>query len=105
MSNSGSINYREMHFELKDLTPICGEPTADGLLRLSNELKSNARSVMSHLGGRNHGHLGLILSPAEYALLSNTPFERPDHPGPLVIPPGTTNYMSTNLKDAHNERL
>ena len=105
MRNSGAINYRNTHFETKDLAPICGEPTADTLLRLTNELKTNARSVLSHLGGGNHGHLGLILSPADYAFLSDVPFDRPDHPGPLVIPPGTTQHMSATLRDAHQEAI
>ena len=105
MTASNGINYRETHFELKDLTPIRGEPTAETLLNLTNELKANARSVNSHLGGGNHGHLGLILSPADYAHLSNVAFQRPIHPGILTIPPNTTQHMSNTLRETHKEAL
>ena len=105
MSNSGAINYRSIHFETKDLAPIRGEPTPDSLLRLKNEVKANARSVLSNLGGARHGHLGLVLSPNDYALISPTPFERPDHPGPLLIPAGTTQHMATTIRDTYTEAL
>ena len=105
MSNSGAVNYRETNFETKELTPIRGEPSPDTILGLRNQLKSNARSVLSNLGGGTNGHLALVLSPAQYALLSNIPFEKPMHPGALVIPPGTTLHMTTTLKDLHQEHL
>ena len=79
MSLSGGINYCKTHFEKEHLTPICGEPNADSLLQLRNELKAKAISVTSNLGGGAHGHLGLILTPAQYGLLSNAPFVRPAH--------------------------
>lgn len=105
VANNTGINYRETYFETKDLTPIAGEPNAESILRLKNELKANARSVHSNLGGGIYGHLGLILTPQQYALISNVPFDRPAHPGPLVIPPNTTQHMSNTLRDAHNEAI
>ena len=39
MSHSGAVNYGETLFETKDFTPIRGEPNADSLLHLTNELK------------------------------------------------------------------
>ena len=104
MSHSGAINYRDTHFETKDLTPIHGEPIAKSLLRLTNELKANARSVLSNLGGGNHGHLGLVLSPPDYALISNVLFNRPNHPGPLIIPANTTQHSqhNTTQQTQHN---
>ena len=74
MNVHGAINYRATHFPYKDLMPIRGEPNADSLLNLTNELKANSRSALSNLGGGAHGHLGLIMSPADYATISNTPF-------------------------------
>ena len=106
MSTTGAINYRALHFEYKDFTPIRGEPNADSLLRLCNEIKANARSVLSHLGGGAHGHLGLVLSPIEYATIANNqPFIRPGHPGTLTIPPGTPQHRAITLKEAYNEEL
>jgi len=56
-----NIDYRTTFFEFPQLTKIHGEPDYDTLHRLHNELKSNAGSVPSTLGGGAHGHLGLIL--------------------------------------------
>jgi len=35
-------------------------------------------------------------------LISPTPFVRPDHPGTLVIPSGSTAHMREAIRDAHN---
>jgi hypothetical protein len=104
-SSGGGIDYCSIFFANPNLTPIQGEPDADALITLKNQLKANASSVPSNLGGGNHGHLGLVLSPATYALVSNTPFVTPAHPGVLAIPNGTTAAMSTVLKDQHTERM
>ena len=79
MSGSTSIpNYRETTFEYADLTAIHGEPTYEALTILLNQLKANARSVRTSLGGGNHGYLGLLLSPEQYASIApNTPFVYP----------------------------
>jgi len=100
-----SVNYRETHFEFPTLTPIRGEQTADSLIILRNQLKANARSVPSNLRGGTLGHLGLVLSPTNYALISNVPFVRPTHPGPLTIPHGASRNMATNMRDHHMEQL
>ena len=44
-------NYRETLFEFPDLTPIIGEPSYEALHVLFNQLKANARSVHTTLGG------------------------------------------------------
>ena len=91
MSAFTGIDYKETHFEYPELTPIRGEPTFDTLDCLIKQLKANACSVHSNLGGGAHSHLGLVISPASYALISATPFNRPAFPGTqAVIPPGTT---------------
>ena len=106
MSTTGAINYCTLHFKYKDLTPIRGEPNADSLLRLRNEIKANARSILSHLGGGAHIHLGLVLSPLEYATIANTqPFIQPGHLGTLTIPPGTPQHRAITLKEEYNEEL
>ena len=103
-STSGAINYRES-FEIPVITKIHGEPTADSLILLLKELKANATSIYSNLGGGTHGHLFLVIPPEQFNLISNAPFVRPVHPGPLVIPPGTTAAMTVTLKDIHTENL
>jgi type II secretory pathway component PulJ len=102
---SAGINYRETYFEFPELTKLPGEPTCESLFRLRNELKANAQSVYSNLSDGAHGHLALVLSDAQYALITDTPFNRPTHPGALAIPAPTTAAMATVLKEAHQESL
>ena len=62
-------NFQENYFQHPELTKIVGEPTHTSLTILINELKANAQSVHSNLGGGVYGHLGLVLSPVDYDLL------------------------------------
>ena len=76
----------------------------------SSELTSlqsvaNVLSVYLHLGGGTHGHLGLILTTAQYAEISNTGFTRPAHPGLLVILPVATAVQTSTIRDAYVEAL
>ena len=106
MSRYGTgSNYIHTHFEYKVLDKIHGEPTYDTIKRLHNQIKANAASVPSTLGGGRYGHLGLVLSARAYGLISNAPFDRPDHPGPLVIPPGQTQAQIKAIEDQHNAQL
>eukprot|EP00554_Chaetoceros_debilis_P003530 CAMPEP_0194094552 /NCGR_PEP_ID=MMETSP0149-20130528/54548_1 /TAXON_ID=122233 /ORGANISM="Chaetoceros debilis, Strain MM31A-1" /LENGTH=153 /DNA_ID=CAMNT_0038780251 /DNA_START=58 /DNA_END=516 /DNA_ORIENTATION=- len=104
-SSGGGIDYRSIYFAFPNLDPINGEPDADILIKLKNQLKANASSVPSNLGGGNHGHLGLVMSPQTYAMVSNFPFVQPVHPGALVIPAGTTGPMATVLREQHVENV
>ena len=74
--STSSTNYRENVFRHQDLTRIQGEPTFSSLRILARELKANAKSVFSNLGGAQHGHLGLVLTPAQYAVINATAFVR-----------------------------
>ena len=56
-SSSSTIDYRNTLFQYPILTKIHGEPTAEAILKLAKEIKANARSVYSDLGGGKHGHL------------------------------------------------
>ena len=46
-------------------------------------------TVVSDLGGGAHGHLGIVLNPVDYGLISVEPYVRTPHPGALNIPAGT----------------
>jgi type II secretory pathway component PulJ len=105
MTVSNGTNYRETYFEYPELTKVHGEPNSEALFKLRNELKANAQSVYSNLSDGAHGHLALVLSAAQYALITNQPFIRPAHPGALDIPAGTTGPMSTVLKESHHEQI
>jgi hypothetical protein len=100
------INYRETYFKFPELTKLHGEPNSESLFKLRNELKANAQAVYSNLSDGAHGHLALVLSDAQYAILTAQPFVRPVFPGALTIPAGTTAPMATAvLKEAHQEAI
>ena len=101
-----AINYRETFFPNPDLTRIIGIPTYETLRTLNIELKTNAQSVHSNLGGGHLGHLGLILTATQYALISPLPYVRPPvHPGVLTILPGTARIPAETAARAHTEAL
>lgn len=103
--SASSTNYRETVFAHRNLTRIHGEPSFSNLILLTREVRANAMAVHSTLGGGSHGHLGLVLSPAQYANISPTPFVRPAFPAALVIPAGTTAVASANLEREFKEQL
>ena len=78
------------------VTTIVGEPTYATLKTLKDQLKANAASVPTTLGGGNHGFLGLILSPATYATISLTVFNEPTYPGQHPNIPGGTSAANTS---------
>ena len=106
MSGQTTIpNYRETLFTYPDLSPIHGEPTYESLKLMTNQLKANARAVRTPLGGGQHGYLGLLISPEQYAIISTTPFLHPTHPGPLVIPAFQLPHVVTATQSQHSEAL
>jgi hypothetical protein len=102
---SSGINYRETYFEFPELTKLQGEPNAESLCKLRNELKANAQAVTSSLGDITHGHLALVLTDTQYALLTDQPFVRPVHPGPLIIATTVSNAIATVIKGAHDKAV
>ena len=104
-SSSAGIDYRNIFFEFPDLDIIIGKPNADSIIKLKKQLKSNATSVTSNLGDGLHGHLGHVLNLVDYDQVSPVPFLAPAHPGPLVIPQGTTAIMASALCDRHSENV
>jgi hypothetical protein len=77
-------NVTDTYFQHKVLTRLHGQPTYETLQTLATEIKANAASVPSTLGGGHFGHLGLILSDAWYATLATTvPWISPVNPGPF----------------------
>ena len=93
------------YFEFPTLDTIHGEPTFTTLLRMKKQLKANAIAVTSDLGGGQFGHLGLVLTPQDFARLSPVPYVRPAHPGALVIPAGTAQHEAIRLREEHKENI
>ncbi len=82
---TSTVDYQNTFFKHANLTKIHGEPTFESIRILQREIIVNALSVHSDLGGGAHGHIGLVLSPQEYALHSDAAYECPQHPRQLVI--------------------
>ena len=102
MTSTSSINYKDPYFDHLVLTAILGEPTYETLHHLKNELKTNARSVPTTLGGRNHGYLGMILTPAEYHCIAPTdPFTWPPNLGVFVPNPAGTAAQTESAENTH----
>jgi len=99
------INYRDTFFDFPDLTKIHGEPDSESLFKIRNELRAKAKSVYSNLGDGAHGHLALVMTATQYALVSNMAFVRPVHPGTLLIPPATTAAQAQVLHEHHKEQF
>jgi hypothetical protein len=98
-----SVN--DTFFQHKVLTKVHGQPTYESLQTISTELKANAASVPSTLGGGLYGHLGLVLSPGRYATLANTvPWVTPVNPPPFVPPAGATAAQLEAAREAWRER-
>ena len=101
-----NIDYVKTYFEIPELTKIHGEPTFETLRVLFNQLKANATTVSTTLGGGLLGYLGLLLTTPKYACVApGTPFVRPPNPGPLVIPNGTAQHAATRMREDHAEAL
>ena len=84
------------------ITPITGEPNYALLKNLKDQLKANAASIPTTLGGGNHGYLGLILSPSSYATIATTPFQEPNYPGQHPTIPAGTNAAATSAIIRHH---
>jgi hypothetical protein len=78
-------------FQHKVLTKIHGLPSYESLQHVSTELKANASSVPSTLGGGQNGHLGLLLSDARCITVQHAvPWATPGDPGPFAPPANGT---------------
>ena len=88
------------------ITKIMGKPNYESLKNLKDQLKANAASIPTTLGGGNHGYLGLILSPAAYATITANQFIKPVYPRQLPYVPAGTNAANTStIVRRHTEDL
>ena len=98
-------DYKNTHFDHPELSRIVGEPSLASLITLRNQIKANAQTVDSTLGGGAHGHLGLVLTPQVYATIpSTTPYLRPRLPQ-LDIQPTDTQYQIAQKRHQYAEDL
>ena len=86
MLTSYSIKNIYSHFEYKELQKIVGEPTLDTILLLHRQVKRNAQSVSTTLGGGQLGFLTLVIPEETYnSIPTSEPFIRPTDPGKFTL--------------------
>lgn len=86
MSSSYNIKNYRTSFQYQVLDKIHGQPTLDSILNLLRQLKINAHSVSTTLGGGQLGYLALILPDASYMAIPNARnFRRPTDPGEFIV--------------------
>ena len=61
----------EQGLEKYEITKIDGQPTDEDLNLLMKELINAAGSVAIQNGGKEHGHVGMVIDKAEYITFSN----------------------------------
>jgi hypothetical protein len=71
-------------FPHSSLPKVTGEPTFEDLKIIRRLLNTNAMSVSSYEGRRLHGHLGLIMTNAEYFAVATDEFPPPVNPGAVA---------------------
>jgi len=104
MNYETSTDYSKT-FQHPESTRITEESTFASLRRLEKELKVNASSIESDLGGGDHGYLGHVLSDVDYALVSGTTFTPPTYSGTLNVPATATQVEAVNLREDHYAQI
>ena len=97
-----SVDYATL-FPYETIPKIHCEPTYESIKMLKDKLRANTTKINNDLGGGAHGHLGLILTPTEYATIPAIPYVHLGHPGALTIPAGTTNHVASILQEQHKK--
>ena len=108
MTLTQHIDYVTTYFPHKVPTLIRGVPNYENIKRVKTELRANASSVDTELGGGDHGYLGLVLSNTEYLAVpgvNGNMFLPPVYPGALVIRPTATAVEALQRRESHNEQI
>jgi hypothetical protein len=88
-------------FPHSDLTSIMGKPTYATVCKLQKELYANARTIPSMLGGGNNGRLALVMTDAEYLVISDVNYDEPIHPG--AQPMYQANATAAQITEANHQ--
>ena len=98
-------DFKTTHFDYPELSRISGEPTLATLITLRNQVKANAQTVDSTLGGGAHGHLGLVFTPQVYQTINGAvPYVRPALPR-LDVLPTDTQFQIAQKRHQYGENL
>ncbi len=107
MALLNDIDYKNHVFEFPELTRRIGKPATATLITLLNEVKSNAMSVHSDLGGGENGYLGLVASGTTYQTLvpGARPYHHPVNPGRFIIEGHETQHQIAQRHAEHAEQV
>ena len=85
---------------------IDGEPDYGNINTMMQLLYGNAALLPETLGGRKHGHIGIIMTPQLYTTLENTPYESSTDPGitPTHATGASAAIRQTDFLDHKEER-
>ena len=101
------IDYVTTYFPHKTPTLVRGEPTYNDIKRIKTELRADASSVESDLGGGDHGYLFLTLSDTEYLLIPGITAIAvpPTWPGTFTVEPAFTQLQALQAHEQHKEQI
>ena len=85
-------------FPTKTIPNIQGEPDYASISNMVQLMYGNTASLPTTLGGGQHSHVGLIMTPILYATLLNVPYTNPEDPGTT---PHHPNGASTAARETH----
>ena len=101
------IDYVTVYFPHKTPTLVLGEPTYNDIKRIKTELRADASSVESDLGGGDHGYLFLTLSDTEYLLIPGITaiVVPPTWPGTYTVDQGFTQLKALQAREQHKKHV
>jgi hypothetical protein len=93
-------------FPHPDLAIIIGKPTYATVRKLQKELYANSQAIPSTLGGGQNGHLALVMTDAEYLIISAETYDKPVHPGTQPAHQGgATSAQMTEANRLHDGKI
>ena len=94
------------YFPHKQLDKVAGTPSTKSLQTVFRQLRRNARSVNSSLGGGQYGHLFLVLTEDDWNNLPDTvPVIEPTNPGPFELVGNRPNAATVVVQEKlHDEQ-
>ena len=93
-------------FPMKTMPKIDGEPDYGNINTMMQLLYDNAASLPTTLGGGQHGHIGIIMTPQLYTTLAKTPCKGPTDPGitPIHATGASAAIRQTDFLEHKEER-
>lgn len=101
------IDYVTTYFPHKTPTLVRGEPTYNDIKIIKTELRADASSVESDLGGGDYGYLFFTLSDTEYLLIPGITVIAvpPTWPGTFIVKPAFTQVQALHAREQHKEQI